>query len=287
MRFGLNLGNGGPSADPRTMADLAELAEQSGWDGVFLEDYIVYQNRTGTPTYDPWVCLAAMAMRTQRIRLGTTVTPLPRRRVAKLAAETIALDHLSGGRLTLGVGLGDAWDVALANLGEQTDTQVRAAMLDEALDVLVGLWSGEPFTHLGRFYQAQDVMLVPRPVQTPRIPIWIGGQYPKSGPIRRAARWDGSCLFISTSYSATGISQRDWTPEDVRAFLTKVAELRPDGAGHFDMAVGGRARNADWEAERALIEAVASAGATWWIEWVKPADRRTMEAAIAGGPLSI
>ena len=120
MRFGLNLGNGGPSADPRTMADLAELAEQSGWDGVFLEDYIVYQNKTGTPTYDPWVCLAAMAMRTQRIRLGTTVTPLPRRRVAKLAAETIALDHLSGGRLTLGVGLGDAWDVALANLGEQT-----------------------------------------------------------------------------------------------------------------------------------------------------------------------
>jgi alkanesulfonate monooxygenase SsuD/methylene tetrahydromethanopterin reductase-like flavin-dependent oxidoreductase (luciferase family) len=269
------------------MADLAELAEQSGWDGVFLEDYIVYQNKTGTPTYDPWVCLAAMATRTQRIRLGTTVTPLPRRRVAKLAAETIALDHLSGGRLTLGVGLGDAWDVAVANLGEQTDTHVRAAMLDEGLDVLVGLWSGEPFTHLGRFYQAQDVMLVPPPVQTPRIPIWIGGQYPKPGPIRRAARWDGSCLFISTSYSATGISQRDWTPEDVRAFLAMVAELRPDGAGYFDMAVGGRARKGDWEAERALIGAVAAAGATWWIEWVKPADRRTMEAAIAGGPLSI
>lgn len=120
MRFSLNLGNGGPCADPRTMADLARLAEESGWDGVFLEDYIVYQNQTGTPTYDPWVCLAAMAMRTQRVRLGTTVTPLPRRRVAKLAAETVALDHLSGGRLTLGVGLGDAWDVALANLGEQT-----------------------------------------------------------------------------------------------------------------------------------------------------------------------
>jgi hypothetical protein len=94
-------------------------------------------------------------------------------------------------------------------------------------------------------------------------------------------------LFISTSYSATGITQRDWTPEDVRAFLTMVAELRPDGAGYFDMAVGGRARNGDWEAERALIGAVAAAGATWWIEWVKPADRRTMEAAIAGGPLSI
>src|SRR2546429_3125812 len=131
MRFALNLGNGGPCADPRTMADLAALAEDAGWDGVFLEDYIVYQNQTGILTYDPWICLAAMAMRTNRIRLGTTVTPLPRRRVAKLAAEAVALDHLSGGRLTLGVGLGDAWDVAPSNMGEQTDARVRAEMVDE------------------------------------------------------------------------------------------------------------------------------------------------------------
>jgi alkanesulfonate monooxygenase SsuD/methylene tetrahydromethanopterin reductase-like flavin-dependent oxidoreductase (luciferase family) len=228
-----------------------------------------------------------MAMRTQRIRLGTNVTALPRRRVTKLAAEAITLDYLSGGRLTLGVGLGDSWDVALANLGEQTDAHVRAAMLDEGLEVLVGLWSGEPFTYQGRFYQVQNVTLVPRPVQTPRIPIWVGGQYPKRGPVRRAARWDGSCLFIPTKYSAAGIAGRDWTPDDVRAFLATVEELRPTVAGGFDMAVGGRARKADWAAERALIEAVASAGATWWIEWIKPAERRTMEAAIAGGPLSI
>ncbi len=262
------------------------LAEQSGWDGVFIEDYIVYQNKTGTPTYDPWVCLAAMAVRTHRIRLGTTVTPLPRRRVAKLAAEALTLDHLSDGRVTLGVGSGDAWDVALANLGEPTDTRVRAAMLDEGLDVLVGLWSGEPFTYHGRFYHVNDITLLPRPVQTPRIPIWIGGQYPKTGPVRRAARWDGSCLFVPTSYSAAGTTSRDWTPDDVRAFLTTVAALRPDGAGQFDMAVGGRARKADWQAERALIDAVASAGATWWVEWVSPSDRRSTEAAIARGPLN-
>jgi len=286
MHFGLNLANGGPYADPRAMADLAELAEQSGWDGVFLEDYIVYQNKTGTPTYDPWVCLAAMAVRTHRIRLGTTVTPLPRRRVAKLAAEAVTLDHLSDGRVTLGVGSGDAWDVALANLGEQTDRRVRAAMLDEGLDVLVGLWSGEPFTYHGRFYHVNDITLLPRPVQTPRIPIWVGGQYPKTGPVRRAARWDGSCLFVPTSYSAAGITSRDWTPDDVCAFLTTVAALRPDEAGQFDMAVGGRVRKADWQAERALIDAVASAGATWWVEWVSPSDRRSAEAAIARGPLN-
>ncbi|HET6315534.1 MAG TPA: LLM class flavin-dependent oxidoreductase, partial [Chloroflexota bacterium] len=112
MHFGLNLPNGGPAADPRSLAELAQLAEASGWEGVFLEDYLVYQNKIGTPTYDPWVSLAAMAMRTERIRLGTTVTPIVRRRVAKLAAETITIDHLSRGRLTLGVGLGDQWDVS-------------------------------------------------------------------------------------------------------------------------------------------------------------------------------
>src|SRR5579859_3999708 len=285
MLFGLNLANGGPYADPRTMADLAALAEDSGWDGVFLEDYLVYQNKTGTPTYDPWVTLAAMAMRTRRIRLGTTVTPLPRRRVEKLAAEAVTLDHLSGGRLTLGLGLGDTWDVALANLGEQTDISTRAAMLDEGLDVLVGLWSGEPFTCRGRFFQVDNVILRPRPVQTPRIPIWIGGQYPKSGPVRRAARWDGSCLFISTSYAADNTAQRDWTPEDVRAFLGRVAELRPNGAGPFDMAVGGRARGPDSDAERAALSALAEAGATWCIEWIAPTERAQAEAAIALGPL--
>jgi len=269
------------------MADLAVLAERSGWDGVFLEDYLVYQNRTGTPTYDPWVTLAAMAMGTERIRLGTNVTPLPRRRVAKLAAEAVTLDHLSAGRLTLGLGLGDAWDVALANLGEQTDTRTRAAMLDEGLDVLVGLWSGEPFTYRGQYFQVENVTLRPRPVQTPRIPIWIGGQYPKPGPVRRAARWDGSCLFISTNYSAASITQRDWTPEDVRAFRATVADLRPTGADRFDMAVTVSARQADWDAERTNIKALGEAGATWWIEWIAPCDRPSAEAAIARGPLRL
>jgi alkanesulfonate monooxygenase SsuD/methylene tetrahydromethanopterin reductase-like flavin-dependent oxidoreductase (luciferase family) len=285
MRFALNLPNGGPAADPRSMAELAALAEAAGWDGVLLEDYLVYQNRVGTPTYDPWVCLAAMAMRTERIRLGTMVTPLPRRRASKLAAEAVALDHLSGGRLTLGIGLGDAWDVALANLGGQTDTAMRAAMVDEGLEVMVGLWSGEPFAYRGRFYQADGFTLLPKPVQTPRIPIWIGGQYPKPGPTRRAARWDGSCLFIPTRYSSEKISQRDWTPADIRALLATVAAHSPQGIEGFDVVVGGRARGEDCDAERALIQSSSRAGATWWNEWVPPMDRQSMHAAIARGPL--
>jgi alkanesulfonate monooxygenase SsuD/methylene tetrahydromethanopterin reductase-like flavin-dependent oxidoreductase (luciferase family) len=118
MRYGISISPAGPAGDPRTMAGLAAEAEQAGWDGVFLEDYIVYQGQTGTPTYDPWVTMAAMATATSSIRIGAGVTPLPRRRPWKLAAETVTLDHLSGGRLILGVGSGDVNDPGFGAAGE-------------------------------------------------------------------------------------------------------------------------------------------------------------------------
>jgi alkanesulfonate monooxygenase SsuD/methylene tetrahydromethanopterin reductase-like flavin-dependent oxidoreductase (luciferase family) len=214
MRFGLCLPNGGACGDARTLAEFAHLAEQTGWDGVFLEDYIVWQGHQDIPTYDPWVALAAMALRTERIRLGTTVTPLARRRPWKLARETVTLDHLSNGRLILGVGLGDtSMDISFAHFGEVTDARQRARILDGALDVLVGLWSGQPFSYQGEYYHVREVTLLPRPVQTPRIPIWIGGGWPLKGPTQRAVRWDGSCMYKHTS----GGPWEDWTPDDVRS----------------------------------------------------------------------
>lgn len=143
----------------------------------------------------------------------------------------------------------------------------------------------EPLSYRGRHFNVADVTLLPRPVQAPRIPIWIGGQYPKAGPVRRAARWDGSCLFISTSYAPGAIAQRDWTPQDIRDFLGRVSGLRPNGVDGFEVVVGGRERQADWAAERELIGALAEAGATWWNEWIKPTDRQSTEEAIARGPL--
>ena len=133
MQYSVTIGAAGESRDPRTMAELAALAERSGWDAMLLEDYVVYRGQHGTPTYDPWVVLAAMAMATTRIRLGTNVTPLPRRRPWKLAAETVTLDHLSGGRLILGVGLGDLSDPGFAPVGECTDRRTQAELLDEGL----------------------------------------------------------------------------------------------------------------------------------------------------------
>src|SRR5690349_1084122 len=140
MKFSVTFGAVGDGRDPRGLADLARIAEDSGWDGVFLEDYLAYQG-TSLPTYDPWICLAAMACATSRVRLGTTVTPLPRRRPWKVAAEAVALDHLSGGRMILGVGIGDPADPFLGGVGETTDPRVLAEMLDEGLQVIDALWS--------------------------------------------------------------------------------------------------------------------------------------------------
>jgi len=280
VRYSLNLPAAGPCGDPRSLAELAALAEKAGWDGVFLEDYLVYQNQTGLPTYDPWVCLAAMAMCTSRIRLGTTVTPVSRRRVQKLAAECVALDHLSRGRLTLGVGLGDTWDASLKAFGDARAPAERAKLLDESLEVLVGLWSGEPFSYHGSHVQVEQVTLAPKPVQQPRIPIWVGGLFPKRGPVERAKRWDGSCLWKAESYGPEGAVSADWTAEEVRALRAAIGDGK-------DISVGGRARKPDWDAERQLIGELAHAGATWWMEWVPHAEREVMQAAIERGPLRV
>lgn len=273
MQYGLGLGPVGPWGDPRTIAELAGLAEASGWDGVFVEDYVFFHDRT-SDTYDPWVTLAAIALATERIRIGTLVTPVPGRRVWKLAAEAVAIDRLSGGRLTLGVGLGDL-DLA-AQLGEEPDPRVRAAMLDESLAALDLLWSGEPVTYWGEHVHLDGVMLRPRPVQRPRIPIVVGGSFERRGPRRRALRWDGCCLYGVTADNRS----RDLTPEDVRTLRA--------GAGDRDfmIIIGGRERRPDLEVETRYVTSLADAGADWWLEYIE--TTRTLERArevIRSGPV--
>jgi alkanesulfonate monooxygenase SsuD/methylene tetrahydromethanopterin reductase-like flavin-dependent oxidoreductase (luciferase family) len=285
MQYALSLPNGGSWGDARTLAELAQLAEDSGWNGVFLEDYIVWQSDQSVPTYDPWVALAAIAIQTKQIRLGTTVTPLARRRPWKLAREAVTIDHLSNGRFILGVGLGDTGesvgaDISFTHFNEMNNVKTRAHMLDEALEVITGLWNGEPFHYEGQYYQVKEVTFLPRPVQSPRIPIWIGGGFPLRGPTQRAARWDGACLYKHKTHTLM--------PEDIHTLRDLVQEQRGSLAG-YEISVGGSPRREDWEEEREYIRSVAEAGVTWWIEYIPPdsGNLETVRGLIKRGPLFI
>ena len=188
MRFGISVPNIG---DLGTLIELGVEADRTGWDGDFLWDHMRFMKEFPVPVFDPWVALGAIAARTERVRLGTLVTPVARRRPWKLARETVTLDHLSGGRAILGVGLGYPPDVDFELLGEDPDDHVRAAKLDEGLEVLTRLWAGEPFDFEGEHFHVRETQFQPTPLQRPRIPIWVAGMWPNRAPFRRAARYDG------------------------------------------------------------------------------------------------
>ena len=210
-----------PSGDPRTVAGLAHEAEEAGWDGVFYWDGICVGNME---TYDPWVVMAAMAMRTERVRIGAVLTPPARRRPWKLARETVALDHLSGGRLVLPVGLGALDDGGFSKVGEPTDRKVRAKLLDESLEILTGLWSEEPFSYEGEHYQLEEMTFRPPPVQRPRIPIWVVGAWASRKSMGRALRYDGVLVAtIGGSAESSGI-----TPETIREIKAYAEENRAE-----------------------------------------------------------
>jgi alkanesulfonate monooxygenase SsuD/methylene tetrahydromethanopterin reductase-like flavin-dependent oxidoreductase (luciferase family) len=259
MKYGLDIPPFGPLGNARTLATLAKEAEDTGWDGFFLWDHIA---RAWTlDIADPWIALAAVAMQTEHIRLGTLVTPLPRRRPWKGARETVSLDHLSGGRMVLGVGLGSGRPEEWANFGEETDLKTRGAMVDEALDVLAGLWRGEPFSYDGTHYHVTDAHFLPRPVQQPRIPVWVGGYWPNKAPFRRAARWDGAFPL--------GGRDSELQPADIAALVAFIREQRTD-TRPFDVLHRGVTPGDDPARAAEIVAPFAAAGATWWIEPIHP-----------------
>src|SRR5213080_1381600 len=158
MRYGICLANAGTYSDPRAAVRVARAAEESGWDGLFLWDHLAFV--WGPPAADPWVTLAAVAASTSRIRIGTAVTPVARRRPHVLAHQVATLDVLSGGRVIFGAGLGGSAS-EFAKFGDEADPRVRASMLDEGLDVLRALWTGEVVTHVGAHYSIRGVTLTP------------------------------------------------------------------------------------------------------------------------------
>jgi hypothetical protein len=244
------------------MVELAVTAEHAGWDGFFLWDHIHLGDWAG-PVLDPWVCLTAAAAATDRITIGTLVTPLPRRRPTKLARETVTLDHLSGGRLILGVGIGWPPDVDFGDLGDSADNRVRGAQLDEGLTVLTGLWSGEPVTYSGEHNKVAGARFSPTPLQQPRIPIWVAGGWPNRKPFRRAAAWDGVDPLVFDSDVPGGF--RPPTPAELKEIVAYTLEHR-DGEGPFEVAAGDSLVGVADPAGK--VAEYVDAGLTWWIEGI-------------------
>lgn len=265
MRYGFLVSTG----DPATAAELAAIAEDSGWDGVFTWDGIAIGDGE---IYDPWIVMAAMAMRTDRVRLGAIVTPPARRRPWKLAREAITLDRLSGGRLVLPVGLGAVEDAGFGTVGEPTDARTRAERLDESLEILSGLWSGEPFAFTGRHYAFGPMTFRPASVQRPRIPIWVAASLASEWSVGRALRWDG-------------ILPQTADPARIGELARRVRAERGDAAPTFEIVVEGTTLPGN-EPDLARVRDLAAAGATWWIEseWQGPTVDSLRARAAAGPP---
>jgi alkanesulfonate monooxygenase SsuD/methylene tetrahydromethanopterin reductase-like flavin-dependent oxidoreductase (luciferase family) len=274
VRYGVIL----PGGSANEQLDAAVLAEQSGWDGVF-----VWEAAYGV---DAWSMLAAIAMRTDRVRLGTLLTPLPWRRPWKVASQVATLDQLSGGRAILTVGLG-ALGTGLPQTGEITGTRERAELLDEGIDLIRALWGwqGGGTRYEGRHFdyrsEREDLSQVARPVQE-NIPIWVVGAWPRPKSMRRVVRCDG----VVPEYHLDG---KDGTPEDLRALRTWLAEhgARPD----LDVVAEGETSADDAKAAAAHVAPWTEAGCTWWLEtrWGAPenlADRlgQARERIAAGPP---
>lgn len=275
MQYGFVIEGG----DANAASELTQEAEASGWDGVFIADAIDIgmPNSPPFPWFDPWIVLAAMAMRTERIRIGTMITPVPRRRPWKLARETVTLDHLSKGRLIFGAGLGAAEDDGgFHKVGEAMDLKVRAQRLDEGLAILAGLWSGKPFSFSGEHYRLKEMTMLPAPVQSPRIPVWVPGVWTKEKSMRRALRWDG---IIPQKHK----SMERMTPAEVQKLKHFVDEHR-SSTTPFDIVVGGTTPGGNRKKAAATVQAFEAAGATWWLESLMTSGEKLRKRIKQGPP---
>ncbi|MFW6153451.1 MAG: LLM class flavin-dependent oxidoreductase [Halobacteriota archaeon] len=190
LKHGIVLPNWEVDGDTERLVEYAVAAEAAGWDGVFLADHLAMSGEDGPPPFpDPWITLAGIAARTEKLRLVSWVTPIPRRQPWQVARDLATLDRLSDGRVILGTGLGRAFDYT--TFGTPYEPKLLGRRYDEALDVITGLWTGEPFSYEGEHFTVDEAVMQPRPVQEPRIPIIVGGLWPNKQPFHRGARWDG------------------------------------------------------------------------------------------------
>lgn len=265
-----------PGTDPVAAVECAVAAEAAGWDGFFVWEAVW--------STDPWAVLGAIAVRTQRIGIGTMLTPVPIRRPWKLAAETATVDVLSAGRLIIAAGLG-APDTGFAGFGLPVDRRTRAELLDEGLAILTGLWAGQPFSFSGRHYEVTESGFAPAPAPVrrrdgvPHIPIWVVGAWGRSKSMRRVAAYDGMLPFVPAVDGGL-LAPGEMPLAEIRAWLDDHA---PPGRG-IDLVVEGTTSGDDPEAAARFLAPLAAAGATWWIEAQWGRDLDAVRTRIAQGP---
>lgn len=264
MKHAVCMPNVGPTNE---LVELARLADGEGWDGVFLWDHLQLDPSQRLEVHDPWVLLGAMASVTNKVRLGTMVTPLPRRRPWVVAKHVITLDHLSGGRAIFGVGLGNPIEADFVPFAEPVDSRTRAQLLDEGLSVLTQLWTGEHILHVGQHFSI-DAQFRPAAVQRPRPPIWVASSYPRQSGLDRALQYDGIVQYVQPDGAPI-------QPEFV-AQLVEALEAEAD----FEIVV----RRAD----DVPVDEYADAGATWGLisEWPREGHIERLKQRILAGPLA-
>lgn len=277
IHYGLDIATTGEWADPNVLVELALAAEEAGWDGFFVWDILLPEGDETTPVADPWISLAAIAARTQRLRIGAMVTPLPRRQPWTVAKQVASLDVLSGGRVIFGAGIGWKAD-EFTRFGQSAEAATRAAMLDEGLQIVDAAWRGDQVSFHGIHYTVDGVTLHPLPVQRPGPPVWLAAGWPHRRPLRRAARGEG--VYLMTDNQAT---HERLSPDDVREAVAAISELRPDMAD-FDVAVNAETGELSPAAAAEAVQALADAGATWIVE-LTPDTLDEHRALIARGPV--
>lgn len=262
LKHGLVLPAWEAGSDVSVLVEAAVVAEKSGWDGVFMADHLIFPppreigapstTESHLPVADPWVTLAGIATQTSRIRLGTWITPVARRQPWQMARDLATLDRMSNGRVILGVGLGRRPDYE--QFGLPWDFKTLASKTDEALALIERLWTGERITHSGHHYQLSEVVLLPTPKQQPRIPVVVGGLWPRRPAVRRGARWDG----IMTHFPGDGILPSDETPPEQHATeMIEYYKSKADPIGEIVLPAKPEKPSSEW------VHLAAELGATW------------------------
>ncbi len=276
LKYGIATPNVGEIfSSVKELVEMAKMAEDAGWDGLFMWDLIHASRDPVIPVVDPWIALTAIAAKTEKLVLITSVTPLPRRRPWKVARETVSLDHFSNGRLILGVGLGYNPKVEFEAFGEEADDKIRAKKLDESLEIIQKLWSGKAFSYKGEHYEINNVCFKPKPLQTPRIPIWGAGLWPNKKPFIRAGKLDGIIPFERDTFYLK--------PNQIREIVKFMSEYR-DEENSFDIVAPGKTPADDIEKSKEIIGEFAEAGITWWLEDINLKTKEEVLKRIQAGP---